>query len=94
MSKERAVYLHYFWKNIPGAFRYKLRHKMKDCTRFRGRKGITLDYTNEVLKKAILAGEPFAAIHFGGTELGALNNYEKIRLGFKRHYKDPVKYSM
>lgn len=94
MSKERAVYLHYFWKNIPGAFRYKLRHKMKDCTHFRGRKGITLDYTNEVLKKAILAGEPFAAIHFGGTELGALNNYEKIRLGFKHHYKDPVKYSM
>jgi hypothetical protein len=94
MGKERCTYGLYFLKNVPGALRYKLAHKMKNCTRFRGQKGITLDYSNEVLRSYISAGKPFAAIHFGGTELGAINAYEKIRLGYKKNFKEAVKYSM
>lgn len=47
-----------------------------------------------MLSEALKSGKPFAAIRFGAVELSCLNNHEKIELGFKKHYKASVAYSM
>lgn len=93
-SKSRLLYLNYFLKNSFFVFRYKLFHIKKSCLRFRGKKGITLEYSNDALKSHIESGKPFAAIRFGAVELGCLNNAKKIELGFKKTYKPLVRYSM
>jgi hypothetical protein len=50
--------------------------------------------TNDHLKAAIESNEPFAAIRIGAVEMGALNNYEKISLGFRKTFKPSVIHSM
>jgi hypothetical protein len=91
---QKTHYIRYFLKNVPAAIVCRLFHKQKQSTKFRGQKGITLSYSGEVLRAALTSGRPFAAIRFGATELGCLNNHEKIRLGFVKTYKDSVRESM
>ena len=92
--KSRALYVCYFLKNAFFVLRYKLFRHKKSCARFRGVKGITLEYSNEALKQAIASGKPFAAIRFGAVELSCLNNAKKIELGFRKRYKAAVRFSM
>lgn len=94
MKRTRLSYIIYFLKNSYFVMKWKFFHIKKNCERFRGQKGITLDYSSKVIEDYIKKGEPFCAIRFGGTELGCLNNYEKISFGWKKDYKRLVKYSM
>lgn len=90
----RSRYIGYFIKNAPSTVWGRLFHKSKPINHFCGTKGITTEKGGEILKAKILAGKPFCAIRFGAIELGCLNNHEKIRLGFKKTYKDSVRYSI
>jgi hypothetical protein len=94
MSKGKFTYFRYFFKNAPSSLAVKVFHQPKKLTRFNGVKGIDLEKTDAVLQNCLQSDKPFCAVHFGGTELGALNNYEKIRLGLRKHYKKSVRYSM
>ncbi len=94
MKKTRALYCLYFIKNSFFVLRWKLFRIKKNCTRFRGQKNITLDYSSNLIEEYIKRGEPFAAIRYGGSEISCLNNYEKIILGWKKDYKKLVKYAM
>ncbi len=90
----RRAYVAYFLKNAWFVLLWKLFRLKKSVLRFVGVRGITQTLGNDVLKQAIASQKPFAAIRFGATELGCLNNYEKIRFGIRHDYKKSVKYSM
>ena len=92
--RKKIFYLRYFLKNAWFVLMWKLFRIKKSVLRFVGIKGITQEFGNEILKEAILSGKPFSAIRFGATELGCLNNYEKIQFGWRHDYKKSVKYSM
>lgn len=94
LYRKKTRYIVYFIKNAWFVFLWKLFRRKKKVERFSGIRGITQDYGNNVLKRMIEDGHPFAAIRFGATELGCLNNYEKIQLGWRHYYKKSVKYSM
>ena len=91
---KRLVYIGYFLKNAPSSLFERLFHKPKQIKKFRGTKNITTKSSGEVLAEMINKGEPFAAIRFGATEIGCLNNHEKISLGFRKTYKDKVRWAM
>jgi len=94
MRKGRITYFRYFLRNLPSSLAVKLFRRPKNLSHFNGIKGIGLQQTDDLLQTYIKSGKPFCAIHFGGSELGALNNYEKIRLGLKKSYKKPVRFAM
>ena len=91
---KKSRYLHWFRKNIFSSINMRLFRKAKTVGKWKGEKGPSLEETSEALCHAIDSGLPFAAIHFGATELSCLNNHEKIELGFKSNYKPSVVYSM
>lgn len=90
----RLTYLRYFIKNSWFVMMWRLFRKKKSVTRFLGQKNITLEYSNDLLKEWIESGKPFSAIRFGAVELSCVNNYEKICLGFKKDYKQSVRFSI
>ena len=91
---KRLKYFVYFFKNAWFVLPYKLFRKKKSCERFLGQKNITTNYSDEVLLEYIKSNKPFMAVRYGAVELSCINNYEKIRLGLKKKYKDIVKFSM
>jgi len=91
---KRLHYIRFFLHNVPSTIFCGLAHKAKPIKRFRGEKGITVEKSGTFLQEKILSGEPFCAIRFGGSEIGCLNNYEKIQLGFRKTYKESVRWAM
>ena len=91
---KKGRYLHWFRKNLLSSISMRLFHKAKSVKKWKGEDGPTLASTNLALSKALDSKKPFAAIRFGAVELSCLNNHEKIELGFKKHYKPSVVYSM
>lgn len=91
---KKLAYFRYFIKNSWFVLMWRLFKKKKNTNKFLGKKNITLEYSNNVLKKWIESGKPFSAIRFGAVELSCINNYEKICLGFKKNYKPSVRYSI
>jgi len=95
MKKGKITYIRYFIKNAPSSFfRVRLLKKAKRIDKFEGYKNISIESSSALLENLIKEGKPFAAIRFGGTELGCLNNAEKIKFGFTKTYKDAVRRSM
>lgn len=90
----RTHYCRYFLHNVPTALRIRFAHKMGQTNHFAHTKNITIASSGKLIAEAIQAGKPFAAVRFGGSELCALNGYEKIRLGFKKTYKESVRWAM
>lgn len=93
-KRPRSTYIKYFFKNAFYVVRYALFRIKKSVVRFAGKRDITQAYSNQRLIEWIQSGKPFAAVRFGAVELGALNNYEKLQLGFARSFKPSVRYSM
>jgi hypothetical protein len=91
---KKLHYIRFFLKNAPSTIHANLHHKAKQIKHFRGVKNITIESSGAFLKEKILSGEPFCAIRFGGSEISCLNNYEKIQLGFKKTFKDSVRWAM
>ncbi|MCH5172099.1 MAG: hypothetical protein J1F31_04680 [Erysipelotrichales bacterium] len=87
-------YIMYFLKNAWFVLLYKLFKKKKNCNRFLGKKNITYEYGDEVLLEYIKSNKPFMAVRYGAVELSCINNWEKIRLGFKKDYKEIVKFAI
>ena len=91
--KRRFSYVLYFLKNTPKVLGYRLFHIKPSTKRFRG-KALGLESTNQTLKDALDSSKPFSAIRFGAVELSCLNNHEKIELGWRKKYKESVRYSI
>lgn len=91
---KRLKYIIYFLKNAWFVLLYKMFKIKKNCERFLGKKHITVEYSDTLLLDYIESNKPFMAVRYGAVELSCINNYEKIRLGFKKDYKKSVKYSM
>ena len=91
---KRLHYVRFFLHNVPSTVFCALAHKSKPIKRFRGERGITTEKSGAFLRDKILSGEPFCAIRFGGSEIGCLNNHEKIQFGFKKTYKESVRWAM
>lgn len=90
----KSTYYKYFLKSAPNVLMYKLFKKKWNLTKFAGKKGITMEYSSDIIKDAIVNNKPFCAVRFGAVELSCWNNYHKIELGIKKKYKDPVTYSI
>ncbi len=93
MKRGRLAYLCYFLSNVPKVLGYRLFRIVPSTKSFRG-VPLSIEKTSDELTRALLDDAPFAAIRFGAVELSCLNNHEKIELGFKKTYKQPVRYSM
>lgn len=91
---EKRLYKRYLWKNLPADLHWKFSHKKRNVTSFLGKKGITIDYSNDILEKKIQSKEPFCAVRFGGTELSCFNDYEQIRLGMKDTFSEETRTKM
>lgn len=83
----------YFLKNAPKVLGYRLFRIKPSTKRFRG-ETLNLESTNQTLKDALDSSKPFSAIRFGAVELSCLNNHEKIELGWKKKYKESVRFSI
>lgn len=94
MKRTRQSYIWEFLKSAVTVFRYKLFRILPPTDKIGKHKEITMQKSNRVIDEALTSGEPFAAVRFGAVEISALNNYEKIRFGFKRKYKKSVVYSI
>jgi hypothetical protein len=90
----KSDYFAEFIKSSPSVLGYKLFKRKPKDNKVGKIKNITLQDSIEILKNAIKSNKPFAAVRFGGTEISALNGYEKRRLGLKRKYSKKVIYSM
>lgn len=87
-------YILYFIKNAWFVLLYKLFKIKKKCTRFCGKKNISVSYSDDVLFQKIVKNEPFMAVRYGAVEISCLNNYEKINMKLKKTFKKRVRYSM
>lgn len=95
MDKAKASYIASFLKNAPSSvLRIRVMKKFKNTKRFLGHKGITLEYSSNVIKEYLSSDKPFGIMRIGATEMGCLNNTERIDLGLSKTYKDSVRYSM
>ena len=92
-SVSKRAYLMAFIQSSWSVILWKL-FRVKPQTHTFLNKHLSLQQSNEVLKKAIMSNRPFCAVRFGAVEMGALHNYEKINFGFKKTYKKSVKISM
>jgi hypothetical protein len=90
----RNQYRWAFLKSAVDVFKWHLFRIKKSTDHFLNFKHLTLEHGSNVLTTLIEKGEPFAAIRFGAVEMGALNNYEKILLGYQKTFKPSVKMSM
>jgi hypothetical protein len=93
-KRPRFTYIQYFLMSAWSVLLYFFFRIKKNVTRFGKYKNITLTHSSNELKNRILSQVPFAAIRFGAVELSAINNEEKIRLGFEKTFKPSVVYSM
>ena len=91
---KKINYIKAFTRSSVDVIKWKLFKTKKDLREFLSYKNITLNYSNDVLKNVITANKPFAAVRIGATEMGCLNNFEKIQLGFTKTYKPSVRFSM
>ena len=91
---KQIKYFIYFLKNAWFVLLYKLFKKKKNCERFLVKKNITNSYGDDVLLNYIKSDKPFMAVRYGAVEISCLNNWEKIRLGLKKDYKEIVKFAM
>lgn len=94
MKRTRRAYIWEFLKSSITVFRYKFFRILPPTDKLGEYKEITMQKSNRVIDEALKSVESFAAVRFGAVEIGALNNYEKIRFGFKRKYKKAVVYSI
>ena len=94
MKRTRRAYIWEFLKSSITVFRYKIFRILPPTDKIGAYKQMTMQQSHRVIDEALKKGEPFAAVRFGAVEIGALNNYEKIRFGFKRKYKKAVVYSI
>jgi hypothetical protein len=94
MKNSRWKYTTCFLRNTPKVLLYKVFRRKPRYDRIGKQKGITLDYSKKVVSDMINSKRPCAMIRLGGTEIGALNNYEKIQFKFRRNFKKKVKYAM
>lgn len=92
--KKHWCYIKNFVRGTPRVLKYKFFKIIPPYDQIGKIKDITLEDSSAYIKKKLLSNEPFAMVRFGGSEISALNNYEKIKLGFKRKYKKKVKYAM
>lgn len=90
---KKHVYLQWFLKSLPAVFGWKL-FRIKPKTNLFLEKKLTMEETDQTLKDAIIANEPFAAIRIGAVEMGAIHNYERIQLGLMKTFKSSVRVSM
>lgn len=90
---KRLRYLLYFVKNSWFVFLYTCFHRKRNPERFLHRR-ISYEQGNYLLKEKILEKKPFSAIRFGAVELSCVNNYQKIKFGWKKTYKSAVKISI
>lgn len=93
LELKKRFYVRSFLKSLPHVLGWKLFRIKPSNSSFLNKK-LDLESSNAYLKEKILAGEPFAAIRIGEVEMDALNNYEKILLGFQSRFKKSVQYSM
>lgn len=93
LELKKRFYVRSFLKSLPHVLGWQLFRIKPSTSSFLNQK-LDLESSNAYLKEKILAGEPFAAIRIGAVEMGALNNYEKILLGFQSRFKKSVQYSM
>jgi hypothetical protein len=91
---DRLRYALFFLKDIPATLRERIFRRGRSCERFLGQKGLTIERGGALLRSRIGEGKPFACVRFGGSELSCLNGHEKIRLGFRKTYKDSVRWAM
>jgi hypothetical protein len=90
----KHYYQRAFLRSSLDVLKWKLLRIKKNTTQFLSQKNITLDYSNQVLKDAIIKGEPFAAVRIGAVEMGCLHNQEKIQFGLTNTFKSSVRISM
>jgi hypothetical protein len=90
----RKTYRRAFLLSAIDVMKWQLFHIKKSTETFLSFKNLTLKHGSNVLRQRIEAGHPFAAIRYGAVEMGALNNYEKILLGYSKTFKPSVKMSM
>ncbi|MGI6644642.1 MAG: hypothetical protein ACOX28_02700 [Bacilli bacterium] len=90
----KSSYIGEFIKSTPSVLRYKMFKIVHKDNKIGKHKDITFEYSVSKIKEAIKSDEPFAAIRFGGTELSAINGYEKRKYHFKKDYSKGVYYSM
>ena len=94
MMGKKSSYIHWFLSNLPSSLAIRFAHKGKRTDRFKDLRNLNLEDSDKMLISALESGKSFAAIRFGAVELSCLNGHEKIELGFKKHYKASVAYSM
>ena len=94
MMGKKSSYIHWFLSNLPSSLAIRFAHKGKRTDRFKDLRDLNLEDSDKMLISALESGKSFAAIRFGAVELSCLNGHEKIELGFKKHYKASVAYSM
>lgn len=92
--KKHWRYIKNFVRGTPRVLKYKFFKIIPPDDQIGKIKDITLEDSSAYIKKKLVSNEPFAMVRFGGSEISALNNYEKIKLGFKNGYKKKVKYAM
>jgi hypothetical protein len=94
LSLNRKIYRREWLKSLWNLLILKLFKTKTSTKQFLHFKNLSLQHGSDVLKAAILKEEPFAAVRIGSVEMGALHNYEKILLGFKKTYQPNVVISM
>lgn len=93
-NPSKLKYIIAFLKSAPSVLAYLLFKKKPRYDKIGKQKSITLQLSTNLISAKILSEKPFAAIRLGGSEISAINNYEKIRLGFANKYKAKVRYAM
>lgn len=94
VKRTRLSYILNFLKSTPTVLKYKF-FKIKPKTdRIGDIKQISLEKGSATIFDYLRSTTPFAAIRFGAVELSCINNYEKIRFGFARKFKQSVVMSM
>ncbi|MGI6713720.1 MAG: hypothetical protein ACOX3K_01510 [Bacilli bacterium] len=87
-------YIIYFLRNAPKVLFYKLFRRKPRYDRIGKQKNITLEYSKKVVSDLMKSQRPFAMIRLGGTEISALNNFQKIQFKFAHTFKKKVRYAM
>ncbi len=93
-KRNRFSYIIDFLKSAPAVLKYKFFRIKPKTDQVGSVKQITLQQGSGILFDLLRSNTPFAAIRFGAVELSCLNNYEKIRLGFAKKFKQSVVTSM
>jgi len=93
-KRTRLSYISDFIKSAPAVLKYKFFRIKPKTDQIGGIKQITMHHSSGLIFDALKTNIPFAAIRFGAVELSCLNNFEKMKYGFSRSFKDSVVVSM